>query len=91
MPVKRRTSKRRINPAVEYQVWESIFDAGTDFFDELADIGVASDPYGTPDNDCARAAWGRHGARYVAEHGRQSGSGRMLWALEQFGQPAHAG
>jgi hypothetical protein len=87
MPVKRRSPKRRIDPAAEYEVWESIFSAGIDFFGGLPDIGVASDAYGRPDADAAAAAWARHGSRYLVDHGGERPIGRPAWALEQFGEP----
>lgn len=90
MPVKRRTSKRRVDPARDYEVWSSIFDAGIDFFGELAEIGVPSNEYNKPDAECACAAWERWGSRYIAEKGREDQRGRQVWALRQFGEPAGA-
>ena len=81
MPVKRRASKRHDPRA--YAVWEAIFDGGTDFFDELPEIGVPTDEYGCPNREAARAAWRRHGARWLTEHQPAEPS----WAEREFGRP----
>jgi len=84
MPVKRRVAKRRLDPAAELAVWESVFDCGRDFFRELGEMGVASNDYGQPDPDAAQEAWDRLGARYLAE---RKPDHRQPWALKTFGEP----
>ncbi len=81
MPVKRRISKRR-DPAA-YQAWSAVFDCGFDFFDELPALGVATDPYGKPDREQARAAWEQHGERWLAEYQNDE----PQWAEREFGRP----
>ena len=85
MPVKRRTAKRRLDPAAEVAIWESVFDSGRDFFDDLKDLGVPLDQYGRPEPAAAEQAWQRLGARYLAT--RTPNSRREPWALIQFGEP----
>jgi hypothetical protein len=84
VPVKRRHSKRRIDPAHEYAIWAAIFDCGYDFFGELAEIGVPADEHGRPDLEWAAEAWNRHGERYLAETADRE---RPFWAEREFGRP----
>lgn len=81
MPVKRRVSKRF--DAQAYEVWDSIFGSGDDFFDELADIGLQSQHPGRPYDADALAAWERYGARWIEENPREEPS----WAETEFGRP----
>ena len=89
MPVKRRTSKRRASPQLEYEAWEPVFDSGYDFFDELPEIGIETDNYSRPPLDLARCAWQRFGDQYLQTHSRKNSRGNPIWAM-QFGEPAHA-
>ena len=89
MPRKRTHGKRRIVEA-HRDVWEAVFDAGYDFFDELPDIGVSKDAYGRPDAHAAQDAWQRFGREYLLTHDRTGVRGEPIWALRQFGEPLHA-
>lgn len=80
---KRRSAKRRLDPAMEYQVWASIFDSGYDFFGELealgydpAELGRAGDDDEYEDGDTsaadvpedlARDPWTRHGEQWLSD------------------------
>ena len=85
MPVKRRVAKRRFTGTAEANAWDSTFDCGRDFFEDLKGIDVQTDAYGVPDVDAAREAWHRLGRRFLAT--RQPDPHRVPWALETFGEP----
>lgn len=85
MPVKRRTDKRRLDPAAELRAWEIPFHCGRDFFRELPAIGVSVDAYGLPDRSTIEAAWRRLGAAYLAQ--QPSGLSEP-WAQRTFGEPS---
>lgn len=86
MPVKRRTSKLRIDPEREFFIWSAVFSAGYDFFDELPELGLPSIERGTVPADWAREPWSRLGARYLDERRAEKRNG-PIWAEEQFGRP----
>lgn len=81
MPVKRRIPKR--NDTLAYEVWNSIFDSGYDFFDELADIGIETQRPGRPYDADALTAWQRYGARWLTENPQTE----ISWAETKFGRP----
>ena len=83
MPVKRRATKRRVDPAREYMIWESVLTSGRDFFHELHELGVTQDEHG-PEREPALTAWLTHGPRIVAE---RDPSLWPAWAEEEFGRP----
>ncbi len=85
MPPKRRTDKRRLDPAAELQAWSGAFQSHWTYFGELEEIGVATDAYGRPDRAVAEEAWHRLGGRFLAEmHDPVRGD---PWALKKFGEP----
>ncbi|NHT75089.1 hypothetical protein G8E10_04870 [Rhizobiaceae bacterium CRRU44] len=85
MPVKRRKSKRMATASLE--TWELYLECGTDYFDDLADAGIA--PKGErPSDDIARAAWLAYADELLdrwrsSRHVEQG----VPWALERFGDP----
>ena len=81
MPVKRRVSKR--SDTISYEIWSGIFNSGYDFFDELKDIGIGSQPPGTPYDADALAAWEQYGVRWLEQHLDRKTS----WAEKRFGRP----
>lgn len=85
MPVKRRLEKRRLDPHAEAKAWESYFDCGRDFFQDLPAVGVPVGPYGKTDFETARAAWHRLGRIFLAN--RKPDPHRPPWALQVFGDP----
>ena len=85
MPVKRRTEKRRMDPAAELAAWSMLFACGCDYFDDLPRIGVPIDSTSRPDRTAAEAAWRRLGARFLSEP--QDPHLTPAWALKEFGQP----
>lgn len=82
MPIKRRVAKRRIDPAAELEIWESVLASGWDFFRELPDIGYSIDEHGRPARTDAESAWLRFGPQIVAEW---KSSDRRPWAETEFG------
>jgi hypothetical protein len=86
MPRKRTHAKRRADWRAELEAWDSVFSCGFAFDGDLQAIGLSDDPPLPMIHD----AWQRLGERYVAEHGRETDLGRPIWALTQFGEPAHA-
>lgn len=80
MPVKRRATKRRVDPEREYEIWAVVLSGGYDFFNELPELGIAALGRGTMPDDLASDAWQRFGARHLAEHGEG-------WAFRHFGPP----
>ena len=88
MPVKRRTEKRRLDPAAELDAWSGAFQSHWTYFGELEEIGVETNAYGQPDRAVAEAAWRRLGVRFLAE--RRDPVLGTPWALTEFGEP-HAG
>ena len=87
MPVKKRTAKRRLDPAAELDAWSMAFQCGHDYFGDLPEIGVPMDGHG-PDRAAAEAAWHRLGARFLAE--RRDPVLGTPWAPSEFGEPRHA-
>jgi hypothetical protein len=81
VPVRKRKNRRRAEAGLD--AWECVFSSQFDFFDELADAGVATDAYGRPDREEALKAWQRFGAEFMAKF-RET---HVPWALEQFGDP----
>lgn len=85
MPPKRRTDKRRLEPAAELETWSGAFQSHWTYFGELEEIGVVTDTYGRPDPAAAERAWRRLGVRFLAEkHAPVLGT---PWALKEFGEP----
>ncbi len=83
MPVKRRVTKRAINPEREYTIWSALFLTGAEIFPgEMVELGFPPDKQSvTPDE--ARDAWRRFGARHIAEHPRSG----PCWAERELGTP----
>ena len=82
MPVKRRGSKRRLDPIAEARAWACAFQSQFDFFGDLEEFGLTDDRAvleAMPD------AWRRLG-RVVLHNGMADDNGKP-WALEQFGEP----
>lgn len=63
--------------------WECVFSSEFDFFGELADAGIATDPYGRPDREEARVAWKRYGVEFMAGFTES----HTPWALAELGDP----
>lgn len=88
MPVKRRQTKRRMDPRAEAQAWEMVFTCGYDFFGELQRFGI--------DLRCAKLneetlavaneAWSRLGHIFMANWDAEK-ERRMPWAYDQFEEP----
>ena len=87
MPVRRRKLKA-VRPA-ELAAWRGTFECEFDYFDDLAEIGVATDPYGIPDRAVAHEAWQRLGDAFLAEWDSRQRHPDDLepWALTTFGLP----
>ena len=86
MPVKKRTAKRRLDPATELAAWSMTFACGTDYFGDLPRIGVPMDDHGYhPDRAAAEDAWRRLGERFLSEP--QDPHLTPSWALTEFGDP----
>jgi hypothetical protein len=84
MPRKRRTDKRRLDANAELKAWDHMFRHGRFMFDdEPMTLGLPE----KPERAVIAEAWHRLGARFMAEQP----SALEFWALEQFGEPAHAG
>ena len=89
MPLKRRTEKRRMDPAAELAAWSMVFQSGWDYFGDLPRLGVLMDEHGhRPDRAAAEEAWRRLGARFLAEP--QDPHLTPSWALKEFGEPGRA-
>ena len=88
MPPKRRTGKRRLDPAAELEAWSGAFQGHWTYFGELGEIGVETDAYGRPERAVAAAAWHRLGARFLAE--KADPKLGTPWGLSEFGEPGHA-
>jgi len=86
MPVKKRATKRRLDPVAEAQLWATMFTTGWDFFGDLKDVGI-------DDTDAARTAapdaWRRLGRNYLnRDMGADYNCGTLgSWALREFGEP----
>lgn len=87
MPVKRRRDHRRIDPRALLEIWGGVFQSEYDFFDDLSDIGVATDDHSRPDRAVALDAWQRLGRLYIDECHTP---GAPCWALAEFGEPENA-
>ena len=89
MPPKRRTEKRRMDPAAELAAWSMVFQSGWDYFGDLSRLGVPMDEHNhRPDREAAEAAWHRLGARFLEE-----ATDPVLgtpWAVSEFGDPGYA-
>lgn len=85
--------RQRLGTAAEFEAWREVFASGFDMFGDLEPYGVldptsrivprdqlpaARDAF----HEAAREAWGRLGARFLAETEDTS-----AWALERFGRP----
>lgn len=60
MPVKRRSSKRRIAPEAEATAWFNYWQTGFDFFNEAAELTGLVEPVNVwppADRPAAEAAW----------------------------------
>jgi hypothetical protein len=86
MPVKRRTSKRRVSPEREYTIWESLLTGGRDFFGEMHELGLEPVAGGGVPIEPARAAWARYGRRILAELPGRNADWQP-WAARMFGEP----
>lgn len=86
MPVKRRTSKRRIDPETEYRNWQAYLESGCAFAGELEAIGFPEAENDPALPEAAREAWHRLGARVIAEY-QPTPSYPRPWGLSQFGEP----
>jgi hypothetical protein len=83
MPVKRRASKRRVDPMAEAWAWATAFHCKHDFFGDLAEFGLTEDKAilaAMPD------AWRRLGGLFIS-HNLGDGFGGEAWALREFGEP----
>ncbi len=84
MPPKRRTEKRRMDPAAELAAWSMTFACGRDYFNDLPRIGVPMESH-RPERAAAEDAWRRLGARFLSEP--QDPHLMPAWALKEFGEP----
>lgn len=86
MPRRRRHAKaRRRDLRAELEAWRVMFESGFAFDGDLDAYGYSSDP----PREVTAEAWQRLGAHFIAERGRETDTGKPLWALEQFGEPCH--
>jgi hypothetical protein len=84
MPRRRRTAKRRrLDIRAELECWETMFKCGFAFDGDLDAYGYS----GNAPDEVTAEAWQRLGSRFIAEHGRETDTGKRLWALDQFGEP----
>jgi hypothetical protein len=85
MPVKRRIAKLRITPEAELKAWRCFFKTGHDFFDDLKDVGYASEAEMLA---AAPEVWSRLGRALLEEWDLAE---RAIWgdpwALKEFGEP----
>lgn len=82
MPVKRRASKRRVDPRAEVEAWETVFECEYDFFGDLEPWGFTSDE---EKYAAAPDAWQRLGAMFLETYDNPDKP--IPWALEAFGPP----
>lgn len=85
MPVKRRRAKARSgNP----DAWDLYLETGCDYFDDLAEAGVAVDERGNPSRADALSAWLSFADELLARWAvsRHPDQGQP-WAVAQFGDP----
>ena len=86
MPVKRKRSKRRVDPVAEAEAWATAFASGHDFFNDLAPFGIE----GAAIREAMPEAWSRLGKIYID---RNLGAGFAphdageLYALVTFWRP----
>ena len=59
-----------------------MFECGFAFDGDLDPLGLSS----KPDNGTIEEAWNRLGPQFIEMHGRETDTGKRLWALEQFGE-----
>ena len=101
MPIKRRASKRRIDPAAEIEIFASVFESGFDLFSDASDhLGLTEPVHIRWDDqrengerlwrEAIGSAWHRLGSHFIAQRGWVGEGGHPLWALERFGEPSHA-
>ena len=85
MPVKRRATKRRLDPVSEAESWACYFHCGFDLLCALHwDLGLDSRE---AIEAAAPDAWARLGRIYI-DHGLGDGfDSHEPWALQQFGEP----
>jgi hypothetical protein len=86
MPRRIRHAKRRTNDDAEAKAWETMFECGYDFFDELEPFGFASEEDAKAS---AQDAWKRLGVRFMEQwRAKPHSSARATpWAFDQFGEP----
>ena len=101
MPVRKRRSKRRVDPLAEAQAWSCYFATGWDFFEEAGELTGMIEPVhvwppeGRPEAErewlaTARDAWRRLGRLYLDNdlgRGLASHDRGEPWALVNFGEP----
>lgn len=91
MPRKRTHAKRRMDAWTGAKAWADVFRAGFAVFDDFTDeTGVETGPNGRVPLEAAAAAWGEYGSAFLELYGHETAPGRPSWAIEQFGEPAHA-
>ena len=83
MPVKRRRTKRRLDPRAELEAWADYFDLGIAFTCSWEDVGLSSE---AEMREAAPAAWGRVGRAFL-DGGMSWNNSGIPWALEEFGEP----
>ena len=86
MPRKRTHGKRRLDWRAELEAWSTMFECGFAWDGDLMPLGLSP----KPEPAVIEEAWKRLGPQFIAARGRRTGTGQALWAIEQFGEPAHA-
>ena len=99
MPTKRTHGKRRLDPYSGAEAWADVFRTGFAMFDDFTTkTGVALEPRcieGTdiptqplaPPRAATEEAWRAYGPAFLRLYGREDARGRMVWALQNFGEP----
>lgn len=102
MPRKRTHGKRRLDAYSGAEAWSGVFRTGFAMFDDFTtETGVALEPRcidGTdiptkplaPPRAAIEEAWLAYGPAFLALYGREDARGRLLWGLQQFGEPTNA-
>ena len=82
MPVKHRTSKRRVSPDHLLMLWTERFEHGWGGF--AAEEAELAELVGDVDQ-AVEGAWREFGAQFLRE--RDARNTGVPWALERFGEP----
>ena len=87
MPRRRHNApNRRRDLRAELEAWRTMFECGFAFDGDLLAYAHFSDP----PRPTTAEAWQRLGRHFIEVHGRETDTGRALWAIAEFGEPHHA-